>query len=64
MKSGELTKREATKLEAREAKIQRDKMKAKSDGVVTNKERAKLHREEDRASKAIYKQKHDAQERK
>ncbi len=62
-KSGELTKRETVKLEAREAKIQNDKKEAKSDGVVTPKERAKLNREENRASRAIRRQKHDAQVR-
>lgn len=64
VKSGELTKAEAAKLEAREAKIQHDKKMAKSDGVVTPQERAKLHREENRTSRAIYRQKHDAQKRK
>ena len=61
--SGELTARETVKLEAREAKIQADKKEAKADGVVTVKERAKLHREQNRASRAIYRQKHDAQSR-
>lgn len=59
--SGSLTPRETGHLEAREAKIQQDKQAAKSDGVVTGRERAKLHREENRASRAIYRQKHDAQ---
>ena len=59
--SGELTNRETRHLEAREAKIQRDKKAAKSDGTVTIAERAKLNREENRTSRAIYRQKHDAQ---
>lgn len=63
IESGELTARETVKLEAREAKIQADKKEAKADGVVTVKERAKLHREQNRASRAIYRQKHDAQVR-
>ncbi|MBI4852352.1 MAG: hypothetical protein HY819_11200 [Acidobacteria bacterium] len=61
VKDGELTKKEAAKLEAREAKIQQDKKEAKADGKVTKKEKAKLDREQDRASRKIYKQKHDAQ---
>ena len=61
--SGELTAKETVKLETREAKIQADKKEAKSDGVVMGKERAKLHREQNRASRAIYRQKHDAQTR-
>ena len=63
VKSGELTKREAVRLEAREAKIARDKARAKADGVVTPAERAKLGREQNRASRHIYRQKHDGQKR-
>ncbi len=62
--SGELNKREANRLEKREGKLEADKQKAKADGVVTRKERAKLQREAKRDSKAIYRQKHDAQKRK
>ena len=64
VKSGELTKKEAARLEKREAKLEADKQKAKADGVVTKKERAKLQHEANRDSKAIYRQKHDAQKRK
>jgi hypothetical protein len=60
-KSGQLTKKEVRHLEARESKIQADKINAKADGKVTAAERRKLKREENRASKAIYRQKHDAQ---
>ncbi len=63
VKSGELTKKEAAALRAREAKLQRDKKIAKSDGKVTPAERAKLNREANRNSKAIHNQKHDAQHR-
>ncbi len=63
VRSGELTSRETAHLETREAKIQHDKKMAKSDGVVTHAERAKLNREENRTSRAIYRQKHDAQHR-
>jgi len=38
VKSGELTKKEAVKLEGQQAKISHDKAKAKSDGVVTERE--------------------------
>ncbi len=64
VKSGELTKREAVKLQAREAKIQHDKNVAKADGKVTPAERAKLNREQSAASRKIYRQKHDGQVRK
>jgi len=63
VKDGELTAKETRNLEGREVKIQHDKREAKADGVVTNRERAKLHREQNRSSRAIYRQKHDAQVR-
>jgi hypothetical protein len=63
VKSGELTAKETEHLEAREAKIQSDKKEAKADGKVTAKERVKLTREENRTSRAIHRQKHDAQVR-
>jgi tellurite resistance protein len=64
VKSGQLTPRETRKLERQQAKIAVDKAKAKADGVVTPAERRKLMREQNRASKRIYKEKHDAQVRK
>ncbi len=51
-------------MEARQAKIQHDKKVAKADGVVTPAERTKLNREQNVASRKIYRQKHDAQRRK
>ncbi len=59
VKSGQLTAGEAARLEAREAKIQKDKQAAKSDGKVTPAERRKIRREENRTSKKIYKLKHN-----
>ena len=58
-KSGALTNKEAATLEMREAKVQHDKVVAKSDGVVTPAEKAKLNREENRTSRAIYRKKHN-----
>jgi hypothetical protein len=63
VRSGELTRPEARRLERRQARIAYDKAKAKSDGVVTAEERAKLAREQNRASRSIARQKHDAQKR-
>jgi len=60
VKSGELTAGETKKLERQQAKIAVDKRKAKADGVVTPAERAKLTREQNRASKRVYKLKHNA----
>jgi hypothetical protein len=63
VKSGELTKKEAGRLERQQKEIAKDKRKAKSDGVVTPEERAKLHHEQNKASRKIYRQKHDGQKR-
>jgi len=64
VKSGELTKKETLKLEAEQGKIRRKKRRFKrNDGEIGPKERAKLEQEQDKASKHIYKEKHDAQTR-
>ena len=60
IKSGELTAKETQNLEKREVKIEGDKQAAKADGKVTGAERRKLTREENRASRAIYRKKHNA----
>ena len=60
--SGQLTEREAARLNDQQDHINRMEDRAKSDGVVTNKERAKLYGAQNRASKRIAKQKHDRQE--
>lgn len=62
VKSGELTARETKHLETREAKLQQNKKEAKADGVVTGQEKRQLKREENRNSRAIKRQKHDAQQ--
>ena len=63
VKSGEITPKEAARLNARETKIQHDKRVAKADGKVTPAEKAKLNREQKRTSRAIARQKHDAQKK-
>lgn len=60
VKSGELTVKETENLEKREGKIEADKQLAKADGKVTRAERRKLQREENVASRKIYKKKHNA----
>ena len=60
VKSGELTAQETKNLEKREAKIEADKQAAKADGTVTRAERRKLQHEENGASRAIYRKKHNA----
>jgi hypothetical protein len=59
VKSGELTPGETKALERQQGKVAADKAKAKSDGVVTSKERARLTHEQNRASKTIYRLKHN-----
>jgi len=63
VKSGELTKRETAKLRAEQRAIRAEKRMAKADGVVTAEERAKLRHDQNRASRNIHKQKHDAQKK-
>lgn len=61
--SGELTRREARQLRHQQQHIAHAEARAKADGVVTPGERAKLDRMQDRASRNIHRQKHDAQHR-
>jgi hypothetical protein len=59
VKSGELTPREAGKLEAKQAQIKQDEVRMKSDGKLTAKERRKLKAEENRSSRDIHRKKHN-----
>jgi hypothetical protein len=64
IRSGELTRNETARLEAEEARIRVNERFAKSDGKLTDAERARLEKELDKASHDIYEQKHDDQTRK
>jgi hypothetical protein len=59
VKSGQLTPNETGRLEAQQAKIKQDEERMKADGKLTKAERKKLKREQDRASKNIYRKKHN-----
>jgi hypothetical protein len=61
--SGQLTGREANRLEHGEQRILKAEQAAKADGTVTKKERRRLQRMENKESARIYQQKHDAQQR-
>lgn len=61
VESGQLTGKEAVKLEKGQARVERIEEKAKADGKLTQKERARLRDMQDRQSDAIYKEKHDRQ---
>lgn len=63
IRSGELTRREAERLEAGMARIRVDERFARHDGVVTPRERERLNRELNHESRMIYRQKHDRQDR-
>lgn len=63
IKSGELTRREARGLAEQQRDIRQLKRAYKSDGSLTAAERRDLHHEQNQASRNIWRQKHDAQER-
>jgi hypothetical protein len=61
--NGELTRRETRRLAAGQAHVHRAEARARADGVVTSRERARLQREANQQSRRIYRQKHDRQDR-
>jgi len=61
VENGSLTAGEASKLEHKEAALNREEKKMKSDGSLSPAERAKLQRQQNHLSQGIYRQKHDAQ---
>ena len=63
VQSGELTRKEAKKLQRQQARIHRSKKRAKADGVVTPRERAKLNARQRKASADIRREKTDRQDR-
>ena len=61
--SGALTPRETRRLGREQAGIVRAEARAEADGTVTRREAAALEHRQDRASRDIYRQKHDPQTR-
>ena len=59
--SSQLTPRETNRLEKQQARINTAEANAKADGKVTKHERKHLHHMQNKASKNIAAQKHDAQ---
>ncbi len=59
--SGSLTDREANRMERGQQHVDNIENRAKSDGVVTNRERARLQHAQNVESRRIYRQKHDRQ---
>ena len=64
IRSGELTRVEAARLERREAQIRvNEALARRSGGEFTLRERARIQHQLDRTSRNIYRQKHDGQDR-
>lgn len=59
--SGQLTQREAGRLEHQQDHVAAAEARAKADGQVTKRERVRLHAMQDRESRRIHRQKHDRQ---
>ncbi len=60
---GELTRPETRHLVRGQRELRRDERAAEADGMVTARERARLQHEANQQSRRIYRQKHDAQDR-
>ncbi len=64
VRSGELTRVEAARLEAEQARLRAEEARARrSGGEFTLRERARIQRELNQSSRHIYRQKHDGQDR-
>jgi hypothetical protein len=61
VKSGQLTTKEAARLEKGQEHVQKVEDKAKADGTVTAKERARIKKAENVQNRAISREKHDNQ---
>jgi uncharacterized membrane protein YebE (DUF533 family) len=61
VRSGQITPREAARLEKGQQRIERMEANAKADGRVTKRERAAIERAQDRQSRAIARDSHDRQ---
>jgi hypothetical protein len=59
IRSGALTRRETARIAAQQARIRAHERHARADGVVTRRERARIQRQENRASRNIYRKKHN-----
>lgn len=57
--SGRITGKEAARLERQQDKIAHDKERAMADGEVTRRERTHIRHEQNRASRQIFRKKHN-----
>lgn len=60
LQSGQLTTREAGKLEKQEAKVDKMEANAMKDGNLSPQERARIQRQQNKVSQEIYNKKHNA----
>lgn len=63
VRSGDLTRGEARRLEREQRHIRHEERRYKSDGVLTVAERKDLHQDMNAASRHIYQERHDAERR-
>lgn len=63
LKNGELTNKEIKTLFKQQKKIKRMEKRFESDGELTRKEKKRLEKAQDRASKKIFKKKHNKRDR-
>lgn len=64
VRSGELTRREAGRLQAQQARIRvNERYARRSGGEFTARERARIQGQLNRSSRTVYRQKHDRQDR-
>jgi hypothetical protein len=61
LQSGQLTTREAAKLEREESKVEKMESNALKDGNLSPREKARIQRAQNNVSRDIYREKHDAQ---
>lgn len=61
LKSGQLTPREAARLEGAQARTERAEAKSMKDGTVTQEEQRRINSMQNKVSRDIYREKHDAQ---
>src|SRR5438046_1707441 len=61
LQSGQLTTREASKLEREQSRVDKMESNALKDGKMTPAEQARINREQNKVSRDIYREKHDAQ---
>jgi MFS superfamily sulfate permease-like transporter len=64
VRSGELTRGETKKLENEQRDIHQDKKEARADGTVTVEERKDIKKDQNQASRHIYRAKHNRRDRK